>query len=262
MPPPPPPHPTPAPPPEKPLSVACTQQDCIPRFSKKIPFSEGAPTKPCCCRRGEGAWEETQGDTSKPLIPCGQSPMQQFGICLMRNLRSYDRISSYTGVRVLATGGIALLLGSVFWNIASKRCGTTITFLIQRLFSCKLSESKKHFNYHNLFSWNCRSGGGGGGFLGSDLWYFSQEEVGYTLCHLFRDLISCEGVFWWGGGGGGNSAPCFIFPRGCYRPVLFTQGRKGLFLLGFLPECQQNFCHACNLQSQAVMIVHRSCGLG
>jgi len=55
----------------------------------------------------------------------GQSPVQQFRLCLLRNLRSYDRISSYMGVRVLATACIALLLGSVFWNIAAKRCPST-----------------------------------------------------------------------------------------------------------------------------------------
>lgn len=50
-----------------------------------------------------------------------QSAICQFWHIFVRNLRSYQRISCYAGVRIVATFLIAVLLGSVFWQVAAHR---------------------------------------------------------------------------------------------------------------------------------------------
>ena len=56
-----------------------------------------------------------------PAPAHAQPAICQFWHIFVRNLRSYQRISCYAGVRIVATFLIAVLLGSVFWQVAAHR---------------------------------------------------------------------------------------------------------------------------------------------
>lgn len=67
-------------------------------------------------------------------------PMSQLPLLLARNFRSYKRHIGYAGVRLLATGGISLLLGSIYWGTAHRRCFPSASIEAFQ----KLSEIKQH----------------------------------------------------------------------------------------------------------------------